>query len=62
MLLFSPTLADANRKWFQLSLLLYSYLYGTVEEGNLVLQYNFVQKKVFFVRIIAHLFIIIVEV
>ena len=31
--------------------------YCTVKEGNFVLEYNFV-KKSFFVRIIAHLFII----
>ena len=33
--------------------------YGTVEEGNFVLKYNFEQKKVFCVWIIAHLFIIL---
>ena len=32
--------------------------YDTVKEGNFVLEYNFVQKKIFFARIIAHLFII----
>ena len=32
---------------------------GTVEEGNFVLEYNFLQKKFFFARIIAHLFIIV---
>ena len=31
----------------------------TVGEGNFVLENNFVQKKSFFVRIIAHLFIIV---
>ena len=31
----------------------------TVEEGNFVLEYNFVQKKFFFVQIIDHLFIIV---